>query len=213
MPISHVFSLKISSRFHFFHSKSEIVALICASLLGMPGGCLLFIPFYHPLHDFYKVPSEVTSVSILMVFTAIVWRFDRKSNRYQRPAKMNLISKVLFGHLMVHYLINLGTAIFFNPEDVISIGLHQQIGDCNDTQPVHTVLKVCFFLYFISFYLFLSKIYEFISIANNVQTLQRNKYLCVDNYDEPYYDFHCLPNGRVPPDGSIWYTVCGTPFE
>lgn len=108
----------------------------------MPGGCLLFIPFYHPLHDFFKVPTEVTSVSILMVFTAIVWHFDRKSNRYEKPRKMNLVSKILFAHLMIHYLINLGTAIFFNPEDVISIGLHQQIGNCNDTQPVHTILKV-----------------------------------------------------------------------
>lgn len=118
--------------------------MIVASLLGMPGGCLLFIPFYHPLHDFYEVPSEVTSVSIIMVFTAVVWRFDRKSNRYEKPAKMNLISKILFGHLLAHYLINLGTVIFFNPEDAISIGLHQPIGDCNETEPVHTILKVLF---------------------------------------------------------------------
>lgn len=124
------------------HRKSEIAALVCASLLGMPGGCLLFIPFYHPMHDYFKVPSEVTSVSILMAFTAIVWKFDRKSNRYEKPAAMNGVSKLLFVHLMLHYLINLGTAIFFNPEDVVSIGLHQTIGNCNETEPVHTVLKV-----------------------------------------------------------------------
>lgn len=120
-----------------------------------------------------------------MVWAAIFWKFDRKSDRYEKPEKMNTISKILFGHLVAHYLINLGTAIFYNPEDVISIGLHQQIGNCNETQPVHTILK----------------------------TLQRGKYLCVDNYDEKYYDFHCLPNGIVPKEGSVWYTVCGTPFE
>lgn len=127
----------------FFIRKSEVIALLTASFLGMPGGCLLFVPFYHPLHDFFKVPTEVTSVSILMVWTAIVWKFDRKSNRYEKPEKMNFISKILFGHLIGHYLINLGTAIFYNPEDVISIGLHQTIGNCNETQPVHTILKVC----------------------------------------------------------------------
>lgn len=37
--------------------------------------------------------------------------------------------------------------------------------------------------------------------------------MCVDNYDEKYYDFHCLPNERLPKNGSIWYTICGTPFE
>lgn len=159
VSIFHCVSMFFSTDFQldfvliFVHRKSELIALLCASLLGMPGGCLLFIPFYHPLHDSYKVPSEVTSVSILMVFTAIVWRFDRKSNRYQRPAKMNLISKMLFGHLIVHYLINLGTAIFFNPEDVISIGLHQQIGNCNDTQPVHTILTVFFFHKFIRIFI------------------------------------------------------------
>lgn len=163
--------------------KSELTALVAASFLGMPGGCLIFIPFYHPLHDFYKVPSNVTSITILLTFTAIVWRFDRKSNRNDRPKPMNLVSKVLIGHLIGHYVINLATAILFNPEDVISIGLHQTIGNCNETQPVHTVLK----------------------------TLSRKRYLCVDDYDEAYYDFHCVPS--VPKEGSIWYTICGTPFE
>lgn len=125
-----------------FHRKSEIIALIIASLLGMPGGSLLFMVFYHPLHDFYNVPSEITSISILMVATAIVWKFDRKSERYEKPAKMDRISKILFAHLIIHYLVNLGTAIFINPEDVISIGLHQKIGNCNETEPVHTILKV-----------------------------------------------------------------------
>lgn len=43
------------------------------------------------------------------------------------------------------------------------------------------------------------------------QKLYRNTYLCSDNYDEAYFDFHCL---RDPPlDGSEWYTICGTPFQ
>ncbi|XP_031618054.1 uncharacterized protein LOC116337539 [Contarinia nasturtii] len=202
---SYYFHLCFSASFHFwFHSvrrwtekrkdldkwqagtlKSEIMSLVCASFLGMPTGCLFFVAVYHPLHDFYNVPSEVTAISILLIFTAVVWKFDRKCNRYEKPAKMNFMSKVLFGHFIVHYMVYLGTAIFFNPEDVVSVGMHQPIGNCNETEPVHTILK----------------------------TLERQKYLCVENYDEMYYDFHCLPNGITPSDGSIWYTVCGMPFE
>lgn len=131
-----------------FHRKSEIVALITASLLGMPGGCLMFMVFYHPLHDFCNVPSEVTSVGILLVATAIVWKYDRKSDRYEKPAKMNFISKLLFGHLILHYLINLGTVVFIDPGNVISIGLHQKVGNCHETEPVHTILKVFSLLLF-----------------------------------------------------------------
>lgn len=122
--------------------KSEIVALLAASLLGMPGGCLLFIPLYHPMHDFFNVHSEITAVAIISIWAAVVWKFDRKTIRFVRPEKMDLISKILAIHLIGHYLLNIGTAIFFNPEDVVSVGLHQRIGNCNETEPVHTVLKV-----------------------------------------------------------------------
>lgn len=120
---------------------------------------------------------------------------------------MNFISKLLFGHLILHYLINLGTVIFINPENVISIGLHQKVGNCHETEPVHTILKVFSQLLFYC---------NFVDLITNpffaLQTLERKKYLCVDDYDEKYYDFHCLPDGKVPQEGSIWYTVCGTPY-
>lgn len=55
--------------------------------------------------------------------------------------------------------------------------------------------------------------YCFILFTNRIQTLTKRKYLCVDDYDEKYYDFHCLPDGKPPSEGSYWYTVCGTDFE
>lgn len=167
------------------YSKSEIASIVVAALMGMPGGCLLFIPLYHPLHDFYGVPSEVTSLTILITFMMIVWKFDRKSNRYSAPQPMNWLSKLLIVHLICHYALNLGTAIFIKPEEVVSIGVHEVIGDCNETVPVETILK----------------------------TLSKRKYLCVDDYDEKYYDFHCLPDGKPPGEGSFWYTICGTAHE
>jgi len=41
--------------------------------------------------------------------------------------------------------------------------------------------------------------------------LTKQTFLCVSDYDEPYFDFHCLPGGKAPSDGMDWYTVCGTP--
>ena len=46
-----------------------------------------------------------------------------------------------------------------------------------------------------------------------LQTLQKRKYLSVIDYDEKYFDFHCLPGGEEPKDYVDWYTICGTPFE
>ena len=46
-----------------------------------------------------------------------------------------------------------------------------------------------------------------------LKTLWKNKYLCTSNYDEAYYDFHCLPSGvHAVDDGLDWYTICGTKF-
>ena len=41
--------------------------------------------------------------------------------------------------------------------------------------------------------------------------LTKQTFLCVSDYDEPYFDFHCLPGGKAPSDGMDWYMVCGTP--
>lgn len=98
---------------------------------------------------------------------------------------MGFLSKALIAHLICHYAVQLGTAIFINPKEMISIGVHEKIGDCNVKVPVETVLK----------------------------TLSKRKYLCITDYDEKYYDFHCLPGEKAPSDGSYWYTICGTDFE
>lgn len=44
--------------------------------------------------------------------------------------------------MICHYAVQLLTAIFINPEEMIAVGLHERIGDCNEMVPVETVLKV-----------------------------------------------------------------------
>ncbi len=46
-----------------------------------------------------------------------------------------------------------------------------------------------------------------------LQVFSKRTYLCAQEYDEGYMDWHCLPGGQVPKNGSEWYTVCGMPFE
>jgi len=43
------------------------------------------------------------------------------------------------------------------------------------------------------------------------QVLSKGKYLCLSDYDETYFDFHCTKEKLV--DGERWYTICGTPYE
>jgi hypothetical protein len=48
--------------------------------------------------------------------------------------------------LAIHYALYLGIVIFGYPEEEVSIGLHERIGPCNQTVPIHTVFgTVCIF--------------------------------------------------------------------
>lgn len=47
---------------------------------------------------------------------------------------------------------------------------------------------------------------------NSLQVLSKRTFLCTTDFDEAYFDFHCLPSGKPPGNGVDWYTVCGTPY-
>lgn len=67
---------------------AELAAVVVATLIGMPGGCLLFVLLYHPLHDYLGVHSEVTACIVLFTFAAIVWKYDRRSGRSDVPKEL-----------------------------------------------------------------------------------------------------------------------------
>ena len=48
--------------------------------------------------------------------------------------------------------------------------------------------------------------------TQSTQALHKKTYLCLSNYTEPYFDFHCLGKDQLPMNGSNYYTICGTPF-
>ncbi|XP_043229896.1 uncharacterized protein LOC122385587 [Amphibalanus amphitrite] len=164
----------------------ELLCALLAGICGMPGGVLQFLPLYHPLHDIFGVHSENTLLMIAALYTLLVWSADRRAEDGSRPrlGQRNRPYLVMFC-LLLHYAVYWSMAVFFNPEDEISIGLHEKVGPCDVYQDVHTAFGM---------------------------TLKKRKYLCATDYDEGYFDFRCLPGGRVPAHGARWYTICGVPF-
>ncbi|KAL1517192.1 hypothetical protein ABEB36_000988 [Hypothenemus hampei] len=198
------FAASFAFWFHFFKRKfcpsegpwvpgksvfKEFLTTVIAAALGPIGGILLFIPIYHPLHDNLKIHSEVTFFILFTIFLLLIWSGDRTS-RKQMPAnlkpKIHWSTFLLLAHLVFHYISFWLMPVLFNPEDEVSTGIKEQIGPCNEYVPVQTV---------------------------SGKVLQKRKYLCASDYDEKYFDWHCLPKNKVPTNGTIWYTGCGTPFE
>ncbi|XP_021914825.1 uncharacterized protein LOC110827445 [Zootermopsis nevadensis] len=159
----------------------ELVCVVLTAVLGMPGGVLLFLPLYHPLHDLAGIHSEVTFFMIFTIFLLICWTADRTPSSGARPySGLHTSEKglsILLLHLALHYSLYLSFVIFGHPEEEVSIGLHERIGPCNETVPVYTASGI---------------------------VLSRRRYLCTSDYDEDYFDFHCLPNGQVPSEGNRW---------
>ncbi|XP_046977191.1 uncharacterized protein LOC124543163 [Vanessa cardui] len=199
---SYYFHCTFASSFYFFFDFSrrwlaprvaqwssatkgvEWKSLLIATLLGMPGGVLLFVPIYHPLHDVYKLHSEVTFFLLFSIYFVIVL-LGLLSDREKNKDKLTKIDYVLILQLAIHYLTYWVFVVFFNPEREWSTGLHEQIGPCNEVASLTSPFG---------------------------QTLYKRKYFCIQDYNEDYFDFHCL-GGKLPPNGATWYTICGTPFE
>ncbi|XP_050312233.1 uncharacterized protein LOC126747554 [Anthonomus grandis grandis] len=177
----------------WFSSKNcimELVTTIVAAILGPIGGVLLFVPLYHPLHDVFKIHSEVTFFILATVFLVLAWMGDRsqKSDDFSKAHRIRThwSTLVLLFTLAVHYAVFWIITVFFNPENEVSTGIREQIGPCDEYVDMQTASGM---------------------------VLQKRKYLCLTDYDEKYFDFHCLPNGKPPSQFAQWYTSCGTPFE
>ncbi|XP_033209132.1 uncharacterized protein LOC117167967 isoform X2 [Belonocnema kinseyi] len=163
----------------------ESLCTLLASLLGMPTGVILFIPNYHLLHDIYNLHSEVTFYLLLAAFVALILRGILSLKTLPQHTR-SLKDYLLLNYLVIYYLIFFGMALIGDPSSEVSIGLHEPIGPCEEKVAIKTAFG---------------------------QTLYKRKYLCVTDYDESYFNFSCLPNGK--PSGKIgeYYTICGTPFE
>lgn len=167
---------------------AEVFSVYLTSTFSMPCGALMFMVSYHILHDFLLVPTEAVILPIFAVLLLVVWSADRRNNQRnneeeEKGKKKTIADQLMCLYLPIHYLTFVVINSTLNPEQHISTSLHEPIGDCESTKIVKTILK----------------------------DLKKRAFLCLEDYDEKYYDFKCLK--EVPPTGSSWYTVCGTPYE
>ncbi|XP_001636002.2 uncharacterized protein LOC5515900 isoform X2 [Nematostella vectensis] len=208
---SYIFHMTFASSFTFiFHgmrwaligvdkfqpSKSwfkELTCVLVAGVFSMPLGVVQFIVFYHIPHDMYGIHTEVLVLLMCLVYGVFLWRADRNPRIHSRPDEINpkdspktrsRFDEISF-NVLIHFLFYVFLVGFAHPENVRATGLHQRIGNCSHVTAVHTPLG---------------------------QVLQKKTFLCPRDYDEGYFDWHCTPSGHAPPDGTNWYTLCGTGY-
>jgi hypothetical protein len=170
-------------------ASREFLCCLLTAVCGMPGGVLQFLPIYHLFHDYLGIHTENCVITLVLVYFLIAWRMDRNPKEGSRPANSQrkyYINEIIIG-LILHYSVYMGMALFGDPEYEISVGVHEKIGPCNELQEQKTMMTLI-----------------------TGETAKRRKYLCLEDYDEQYFDFRCV--NKVPKTGSEWYTICGTPY-
>ncbi|KAJ0183795.1 hypothetical protein K1T71_000218 [Dendrolimus kikuchii] len=165
------------------NKKSEWISVAMATLLGMPGGVLMFIPIYHTLHDSFGIHSEVTFFLLFSIYAVFVLH-GLLCLRENPKNKLHVFDYILIFQLAIHYIIYWTFVVFFNPENERSLGLHEPIGPCHEMITLTTPFG---------------------------HKLSKRKYLCLEQYEEAYFDFHCVD--QMPPIDNNWYLICGTKFE
>lgn len=160
----------------------EMLCCILSGMLGFPLGVAQFVLIYHPLHDSFGVHSEVCVMMLVVFYGLIVWIGDRSVERTAQKRKLFLDE--IMTVVVVHFTFYIYLVFTARPEKNVVIGLHEPAGPCNITEPVLTPFG---------------------------HVLSKQKYLCLEDYDEKVYDFHCTD--VLPMEGQRWYTICGTAFE
>ncbi|XP_077999524.1 uncharacterized protein LOC144452325 [Glandiceps talaboti] len=164
----------------------ETLCSLITGLFSFPLGAIQFIILYHSLHDNAHIHTEVCVLLLVAIYIGTVWSADRNPSENARKGKgkKNWLDEI--GIIVyLHFVLYILLAVYSKPENIKSIGLHEPTGDCNATSPVITAFG---------------------------QVLSKKTYLCKTDYDEGYFDWHCLKDGKPPQDGLEWYTICGNAF-
>lgn len=108
--------------------KKEITTSLKAIFFSTPCGILCFSILYHPLHDLYNVPTQVIVMFLISMFMMIATLTQTHRNMNSQPSTLII-------YLVLYYATFFYFTIWGNPENEVSIGLHEEIGPCNITVP------------------------------------------------------------------------------
>uniref|UniRef100_A0A182PB68 DUF7802 domain-containing protein n=1 Tax=Anopheles epiroticus TaxID=199890 RepID=A0A182PB68_9DIPT len=111
--------------------RTELIASIGAASVSLSVGSGLFLAFNYPLHTILGIPTRVVVIGVFLCVTAVFWKFDRKSNR-QLPLRQSFLDHTLNGVIVGHFLLYLVLGFVLSPEEAVSSGRHQPIGDCSN---------------------------------------------------------------------------------
>nr|XP_054773215.1 uncharacterized protein LOC129281301 [Lytechinus pictus] len=166
----------------------EIISATVAGVFAFPVATIQFIIIYHIPHDVYGVPTGFCLGVLFAIYLLVVWMGDRKPADDARPFGKHGGTPFFDSVGIVvfaHYLLYLFMVYFMNPETYQSTGIHEETGNFKDQVTMYTALG---------------------------QLAYKQKYLCTSNYDENYFDWHCLPGEQPPKDNERWYTICGMDY-
>ncbi|XP_061504462.1 uncharacterized protein LOC4576542 isoform X1 [Anopheles gambiae] len=111
---------------------AELVAMVGAASVSLSVGTGLFLAFSYPLHTVLGIPHRIIVIGVFLCVAAVFWKFDRKSNR-RMPMSQSLLDHALNVITVGHFLLYFVLAFVLRPEDTVSSGRHQPIGDCHHT--------------------------------------------------------------------------------
>uniref|UniRef100_A0A182IUM2 DUF7802 domain-containing protein n=1 Tax=Anopheles atroparvus TaxID=41427 RepID=A0A182IUM2_ANOAO len=94
----------------------ELAASVGAAILSVPLGSTLFLAFVYPLHTLLGIPNKIVIAGAFLCVVTVFWKVDRKSNRM----------------LPVNFWLYFAVAVVLDPQEAISTGRHQTIGDCKN---------------------------------------------------------------------------------
>ncbi|XP_053675319.1 uncharacterized protein LOC128725589 [Anopheles nili] len=126
------FARSSSNRWDAGSPHVELLVAIGSAGLSVPIGSTLFLLLNYPLHTVLGIPNRVVIVGVFLCLIAVVWKFDRKSNRSMPAKKQSVLDHVLNGFIIGHFFLYLTMGVLLDPENAVSTGRHQPIGSCQD---------------------------------------------------------------------------------
>ncbi|KAL3989607.1 putative integral membrane protein [Acanthocheilonema viteae] len=195
----------------FLHEKydwkrfvAEFICVVGASLFTLCLATLQYIIFFHILHDIFRIHSVFSLTLLLIVYAVTVLKalFSSRMeyNMNDGAGKDQLIKAPLNERdiyllveiliVAIHFLLHMLLAVFSSPENIVSEGIYQAIGPCDEVEQIFSLFGL------ISY---------------------RKKYFCIKELQQKLFNFHCIPGGQLPrsvnDEPLEYYAICGTNFE
>uniref|UniRef100_A0A8R1TRE1 Protein zwilch n=1 Tax=Onchocerca volvulus TaxID=6282 RepID=A0A8R1TRE1_ONCVO len=195
----------LRERYDWKRFIAEFLCVVGAALLALCFATLQYAIFFHIPHDIFRIHSAFSLAVLLIIYAAIALKALLSSKMeydlYNTVKKDQLVEvrlnkkhiyvlAELSGIVAIHFLLHMLLAVFGTPENIVSEGIYQAIGPCDEVEQIFSPFGLI---------------------------LYRKKYFCVEQQQQKLFDFHCIPGGQLPAIvGSElleYYAICGTSFE